>query len=713
MKTILTLLALLFSFQAFSQKQIKGTVTDKKQEALIGSNVYIKGSYDGTSSDVNGVFSFNTTESGTITLIISSLGYEEQSIEMNLDTLSSNMTVIMKEAFEQLDAVTITAGSFNGSDESKQVVMKPLDIATTAGATADIAGALNTLPGTQKVGETGRLFVRGGEGRETLTFIDGMQVLNSYTPTAPNTPSRNRFSPFMFKGTTFSTGAYSAEYGQALSSALVLNSKDMLGEDRTDIGLMTVGVDIARTQSWEKSSFAGKIQYTNLLPYFSLVNQDIEWVNAPEAASGNFLYRTKTSETGILKLYTSLNRSNLDLIENDPFQPGVKNKVGIANDYIYVNGSYRDILSDKVGIQGGVSFTSNVDEAYRASDKRNDDDKGVHLKTKFDIQLSPKVSLNTGTEVFARKYERTLSNELGAISQNQDEVSSASFLEAETYASKKFVLRSGARLSYNSIAQKASLLPRFSAAYQTGENSQASFGYGQFEQLPEYDLLLDNSKLGAEKATHYIANYQVTKDRKTFRVEAYHKEYQRLAKLGESGFNNNGDGYARGIDVFWRDNDTFNEVDYWISYSYLDTERNYRDFPGSYTPTFASKHNFSFVYKHFISSIKSQIGFTYSFASGRPYNNPNEDGFNQGRTPNYQDLSFNMAYLHRPSIIFYTSISNVLGNQQVFGYEYSNEANMNGVYDRVAITPPASRFIFLGVFITLAKDQTMNQLPNL
>ena len=713
MKVILTILTLLFSFQAISQTQITGTVKDKKQEVLIGSNVYIKGTYDGTSSDEDGSFSFITSESGVITLIVSSLGYEEQSISINLDTLASSLSVSMKEAFEQLEAVTITAGSFNGSDESKQVVMKPLDIATTAGATADIAGALNTLPGTQKVGETGRLFVRGGEGRETLTFIDGLQVLNSYSPTAPNTPSRNRFSPFMFKGTTFSTGAYSAEYGQALSSALILNSKDMLGEDRTDVSLMTVGVDLARTQSWDKSSFAGKIQYTNLLPYFSLVNQEIEWENAPESVSGNFLFRTKTSETGILKLYTSLNKSNLDLIENDPFQTGVKNNMGIANDYIYVNGSYKDILSEKVGIQGGVSFTGNVDEAYRANDKRNDDDKGAHLKTKLDVQLSKKVSLNAGAEVFTRKYERTLSNESGTIEQEQSEVSTAGFIEAETYASKKFVLKSGARLSYSSITEKTSLLPRLSAAYQTGVNSQVSFGYGQFEQLPEYDLLLDNSNLQAEKATHYIANYQVTKDRKTFRVEAYHKDYQNLSKLGESGFNNNGDGYARGIDVFWRDNDTFKDVDYWISYSFLDTERNYRDFPGSFTPTFASKHNFSFVYKHFISSIKSQIGFTYSFTSGRPYHNPNEDGFNQGRTPNYQDLSFNMAYLFRPSVIFYTSVSNILGNQQVFGYEYNNEPNMNGVFDRVAITPPASRFIFLGVFITIAKDQTMNQLPNL
>ena len=274
-------------------------------------------------------------------------------------------------------------------------------------------------------------------------------------------------------------------------------------------------------------------------------------------------------------------------------------------------------------------------------------------------------------------------------------------------------MRSGARLSYNSIAEKASLLPRFSAAYQTGENSQASFGYGQFEQLPDYELLLNNDDLQLEKATHYIANYQVTKDRKTFRVEAYHKEYEQLAKLSGTSYNNSGDGYARGVDVFWRDNDTFNEVDYWISYSFLDTKRDYREFPGSFTPTFASKHNFSFVYKHFINSIKSQIGFTYSFTSGRPFNNPNEEGFNQGRTKGYQDLSFNMAYLHRPSIIFYTSVSNVLGNQQIFGYLYKYTPNAEGVFERTAITPPASRFIFLGVFITIAKNQTMNQLPNL
>ena len=712
MKSIFTTLFFLCCSQVLLATEIAGKVSDQKGEPLIGANIYIQDTYDGASSDINGDFRFTTEESGVVTLLVTSMGFEEASIQLNLDTLNHTLSVKLKESFNQLDAVVITAGSFNSSDEGKQVVMKPLDIATTAGATADIAGALNTLPGTQKVGETGRLFVRGGEGRETLTFIDGMQVLNSYAPTAPGTPSRNRFSPFMFKGTTFSTGAYSAEYGQALSSALILNSKDMLGEDRTDIGLMTVGMDVARTQTWEKSAFAGKIQYTNLLPYFALVKQELDWEKAPESYSGNFLFRTKTSDTGILKLYASINTSELDLYENDPFNEGERNPVGLANDYLYLNASYKEIISEKVGMQAGVSYTGNKDEAYRSSDRMDEVENGLHVKTKFDIQLTEKISLNTGTEWFGRKYERTLSNEEGALNDDLQLWTSATYGELETYLSNKFVLRTGARMSYSNALNSLSVMPRASLAYKTGANSQASLGYGEFEQLAENPVLL-TSDIGAERATHFIANYQVTRQRKTFRIEAYQKNYNDLVKTTGDSFENTGTGYARGIDVFWRDNDTFDNVDYWLSYSFLDTERNYRDFPGSFTPTFASAHNFSAVYKHFIDGIKSQIGFTYSFTSGRPYHDPNRDGFNQGRTPAYHDLSFNLAYLYKPSVIFYTSISNVPGFNQVFGYRYNDTADENGQFQREAIIPQAKRFIFVGVFITIAKGQMLNQLPNL
>ena len=224
-KTIQILNALLLlGSTLLAQTRLTGTITDQSGETLVGANVFIKDTYDGASTDANGLYNFATSQHGEAVLVVTYIGFVEKNeiIILNGDSLSINL--VLKEAINKMEAVVISAGTFQGGTNTKSEVLKPLDIVTTAGATADIAGALNTLPGTQKVGEEGRLFVRGGAGNETKTFIDGLQVLKPYSTTIPNTPTRGRFSPFMFSGTSFSTGGYSAEYGQALSSALILHT---------------------------------------------------------------------------------------------------------------------------------------------------------------------------------------------------------------------------------------------------------------------------------------------------------------------------------------------------------------------------------------------------------------------------------------------------------------------------------------------------------
>ena len=176
---------------------------------------------------------------------------------------------------------------------------------------------------------------------------------------------------------------------------------------------------------------------------------------------------------------------------------------------------------------------------------------------------------------------------------------------------------------------------------------------------------------------------------------------------------NLGNGDAKGIELFWRDNASVDRLDYWISYSYLDTKRNYLDFPFEAMPSFASKHNFSVVTKYFVQKIKSQLGLTYSFTSGRPYNDPNAESFNNGRTPNYADLSFNWSYLPTTSVIIHFSCTNLLGRDNVFGYEFSAAPMEDGTFASRAIRQPAPRFLFLGIFITLSKDKSVNQLPSL
>jgi vitamin B12 transporter len=233
---------------------ISGIVSDQNGEPIIGANIFLEGTYDGTSTDLEGQFSFDTEERGKWVLRVSYIGYQEFEQEVAIGEEGLVLNIVLEEVANELNEVVITAGAFEASDRKKSVVLKPLDIVLTAGATADLAGALNTLPGTQTVGEEGRLFVRGGAAYETKTFIDGLLVLKPYNSSVPDLPARNRFSPFLFKGTLFSTGGYSAEYGQALSSALVLETQDLAPETVTSLSLMSIGLGLSHTERWENSS---------------------------------------------------------------------------------------------------------------------------------------------------------------------------------------------------------------------------------------------------------------------------------------------------------------------------------------------------------------------------------------------------------------------------------------------------------------------------
>lgn len=717
MKTLFTLIMLTISLLGFAQTKISGRVQDERGEPVPGANVFLLNTYDGTTSDVDGKFEFSSAETGKQIFVVKFVGYQEFQQEVELTGQSIVIQASIKEEINQLEAVTITAGAFGANDESRRTIFRAVDIATTAGATADIAGALNTLPGTQKVGEEGRLFVRGGDGNEARTFIDGLVVLDAYGPSAPNTPSRGRFLPFMFKGTSFSTGGYSAEYGQALSSALVLDSRDKSEITRTDIGIMSVGADVAHTQVWDRSSLAAKIQYTNIRPYFGLINQEIDWKLPPASIEASSAFRQQIGKNGLLKVFGNFNHANYSLYNHAIEDYSIKQLYDLTNDYSYLNGFYRQSLNDKWSVRGGVSYTFNKNDSYLDADHTVEVDKGIHVKAVAEGSLSDQVELRTGLELINHNYRLTVDPADEVEFENGfDEVISAGFVEADVLASNNFITRGGLRVEYNNLLNRVFVDPRISLAYKAGKQGQVSLAYGKFRQSPKNQYLRVNNSLESEKADHYILNYQLITNSRTFRVETYYKKYNDLIKFNNGDANdltNYGTGYAKGLELFWRDNRSIRNVDYWVSYSYLDTERDYLNTPFAVAPTFASAHNFSLVYKHFVSKLKSQFGMTYSYTSGRPYNDPNMDQFNAEKTKSYQDLSVNISYLPTSQIIVYFSCTNVLGRDNIFGYEFSATPDVNGVYAGRAIRQPAPRFLFLGIFITLSKEKSVNQLPTL
>ena len=719
MKTIITLIILFVTTMLFSQNTISGKVVDEQGKPVSGANIYIEGTYDGDSSSETGDFTFETNTTGNQILVVSFLAFETSKTSVDI-TNFKNKTIKLKDNINTLDAVVITAGTFEAGGKAKVSVLKPLDIVTTAGSAGNIIAALQTLPGTQNVGEDGRLFVRGGDASETQTFVDGIRVSQPYGASAQNLPTRGRFSPFLFSGISFSTGGYSAEYGEALSSVLLLNTQDEPDQNKTEISLMTVGLGVGNTQKWKKSSLSVNASYINLAPYQLAIKQNVDWNKPFQSLSGETVYRYNFTN-GILKLYAAFDSSKFDINQENVNTPQ-KIRVDLNNNNFYFNSSYKGIFGTNWQITSGLSYGYSTNKIKLDLDDVANDENAAHLKLKFKKSFSDRIKLSFGGDYFITKFNEEYNPNVGssAILGYNSNIA-AVFTEADIFFSKKLAAKVGFRVSNNSLLDETAIAPRISLAYKVAKSSQFSLAYGDFTQTPKSDYIKYSKfyQFESEKAAHYILNYQYNKNGKTLIAEAYYKDYSNLVKYDtpavqyNSTFNNNGSGYAKGVDLFWRDGTTFKNLEYWISYSYIDSERDYKNFPVQATPSFIASNSLSVVTKYWISDWKSQIGFTNSYSTGRPYNNPNETQFMNDKTKSYNNLSFNWAYLLSAQKILYFSVSNVLGTQNIYGYDYAKNPNSDGVYNRAAITPTADRFFFVGFFWTISNDKKDNQLRNL
>jgi len=717
-KLFFTISFLFFTALIFAQNTILGKVTDQKGKPVAGANIYIDGTYDGATSSETGDFSFETTATGNQFIVISFLLFETFKQEIDV-TNFKNQTVKLRENVNALDAVVITAGTLESGEKARVSVLKPLDIVTTAGSAGNIVAALQTLPGTQTVGEDGRLFVRGGEASETQTFVDGIRVAQPYGATTNNLPTRSRFSPFLFSGIAFSTGGYSAEYGEALSSVLLLNTQDEADHDKTDIGLMTVGLSLGNTQKWDKSSLSVNMAYINLAPYQAVIPQNVDWNNPYQSLGGETVYRYNFTN-GIFKLYASFDSEKFDLNQkNINFENPIRTDMN--NNNFYLNSSYKGTFGTGWQLTSGISYGYSKNKVkYDINDVDNNEN-AAQLKLKLGKKFSNHFKLSFGGDYFITKFNENFDNTSIQTSTGYDSNIAAFYTEGDIQFSKNFAAKVGLRLSNNSLLNETNLAPRASLAYKVSKSSQFSFAYGDFSQTPVVDYIKYSKfhQFESEKASHYILNYQFTQPGQTFRAELYYKDYRNLVQYDtrdiqyNSVFNNNGSGYAKGVDLFWRDSNLYKNLEYWVSYSYIDSERQYKNFPNMATPNFIANHSLSVVTKYFITDWKSQIGFTNSYSSGRPYNDPNQTQFMNGKTKSYNSLSFNWAYLLTTQKILYFSVSNLLGTQNVFGYDYARTPDASGVYQRQAVTPTADRFFFVGFFWTISQNKNENQLKNL
>jgi hypothetical protein len=165
MKKSLLVTMMFLSVNAKAQTTISGHLKDNKGKPIIAASITVKDSYDGTVSDSSGNFHFTTTEKGMHAITITQNDFDDYEAAVDLNSQPLTLNISLKPKFNELKAVTVTAGAFEAGDSKRAAtVLNSIDIATTAGSNADITAALKTLPGAQQVGNQQGLFVRGGTG---------------------------------------------------------------------------------------------------------------------------------------------------------------------------------------------------------------------------------------------------------------------------------------------------------------------------------------------------------------------------------------------------------------------------------------------------------------------------------------------------------------------------------------------------------------------
>lgn len=720
----------------FAQVKISGKVTFKNK-GIAEVNVTLKDTYDGATTDAEGNFSFETSDKGAHKLTFTHVKYYEIEKPITIDDQNQTINVELKEQINEIDAVVVSAGSIEASDKKRATaLLTPIDIYTTAGADGQISSALNYLPGVQKVGETEGLFVRGGTGTEAKIFMDGSLINNYFSSSVPGIAGRDRFNTSLFKGNIFSSGGYSALYGQALSGALMLESVDLPDQSSYDFGISPIFLNggFQKLSDNKNYSFGASAGYSNLNLMKEIFSFNTDFIDAPQGLNGDANFRLKTKSGGFIKYYGMFD-TNIMGVKTESLESNYDfSLVKLKGKNTYHNLSFKQKFG-KYLLNAGTSYSYNQSD-LKFSTETNDtessesqvvnDGNYINIKAVIDRKINKISALRGGFEL---NYANEKLN-FGEINKNYRDLISSAFMETDLGFSNHLSAKIGVRAENSSYLNKTNIAPRFALAYRFAKDWTTSFAYGLFFQNPESKYINSSAPLDFQQSQHFIFQVQRSTEGRSLRFETFYKKYNELIKTQnimstggqnqqiQTAINSNGNGFAKGLELFWRDKKTFENIDYWISYSFLDSKRDFLNYPFSLKPNFASEHTISAVAKRFIPKWKTGINLSYTYAKGRPYydiitQNDKNSIRSEGQLKDYNALNFSINYLPnlgkkdaKAFTIFVLSVSNVLGTKNIYGYNFSQNGN------RSAVVPPVNTFVFVGMFISFGVDKTQDAINN-
>jgi outer membrane receptor protein involved in Fe transport len=566
------LLSLSFFLVLLGQNNITGTVIDgRSEQPLIGVAVIVVGTDLGTSTDMNGRFEIDDLEPGNYQLEFSYLGYETVfKTDLIVNTaLPATVTTKMYLQLLEAEGVTVTAGYFSEelNATTSTINLDREEIRRFPGGFEDVVRTVTTLPGVTAINSGGRndLLVRGGGPSENLYTINNIEVPNiNHFGTQGNSSGTLSFVNLdAVESVDFSTGGFSVQYGDKLSSVLSLGLNPPAGSgiggkaliSATQFGLNLQGrigeqgnYFVSARQSYldlifKAAGLAFIPVYTdyNLIVNYDLTARDKFFVLG--LVADDRVERTLDTRENIFQ--------NAGIMDNTQQQyiTGVNYRRLLSQGYVDVTANYND----------NHYFFAQADTSQVPFFNSDANERDFGLKGKFYWQFDEKLRFQSGLGsrrvineskttfaeyVYTNGGVRVPRDSIGLppeLLSNESFDKHFAFAEVDYNLTPAFDIRLGVRADYYAaIDEKYYLAPRLGLNYIVNDHFRLKGSVGRYFQAPSVVWLVNpnNRSLKALQNDMFIigGDYLLSEDTR-FVVEVYFKDYSQLPTGTIAGFN--------------------------------------------------------------------------------------------------------------------------------------------------------------------------------
>ncbi len=526
---------------------IAGIVKDQKTgESLPFTNIVVKGTSFGTSSNVDGYFTLFNVPSDTALLQVQYIGYKDKTFRLFPKMDMENLIIFLEDISQTLEEVVVIGANENqlikASSGISKIAVSPAQLAALPSfGEKDIFRSLQLLPGISGTNESSSgLYVRGGTPDQNLVLFDGFTVYHVDHLFG----FFSAFNTSAIKDVQLYKGGFEAKYGGRLSSVVELTGKDGNTEE-FNIGfgasLLSVNGFVEAPFANGKGSFlvAGRRSfqsqfYNNLFDSFTQINQASNEAGPGPGgggAGGRFgfqevkpnsyfydlnaktTYRPTSKDVISLSFYNG--QDNLDNSRNTD-NSAFGGRFGGQNANIQFQSNNTDLTdwgnwgtSAKWSRKWNSSFYSNANFSYSnyysQRDRNNEttivrEDSTIYRKNgsyeyndlrdftfKLDNewQISQNNQLDFGLHATYNdiEYEFTRNDTINELNRDDQGLTTAIYLQDRHTFGEKLVLKGGLRAVHYNITNKLYLEPRTSVSYLLTDKFKLKAAYGKYNQF--------------------------------------------------------------------------------------------------------------------------------------------------------------------------------------------------------------------------------------